>query len=223
MKKIISIVLVLVTLLSLTTTAFASTGESVNKELKGSVLYKDAEMTVYSKTEEDNIIILIEYSDRYEVTWRNIETNIITTKVFDKSNNLLGTKTVQIDTQEPVIVPMDYYQHTFSNYEYDVDTSERTPVWTCRRVDDYKYIAPRTSLVKERVERWKDHVDNINTLEFDVIAAGGGYIAQTAILALATAGLGAAIAYFAAGGTVIVELIELSEALDKADVVFDSL
>lgn len=220
MKKVIAMVLVLVTLLSLTTTAFASAGEVSNR---GNVIYKDSEMTVYSKLKVNSTIIVIEYADRYEITSRDIKTNIITTKIFDKNDNLLDTQTVQIEPQGPEIVPMDYYQHTFSNYEYDVDTSERTPVWTCRRVNDYKYIAPRTPEVNTKVQRWKDHVDNINGLEGDVIIAGGGYIAQTAILALATGGLGAALSYFAAGGAVVAELIELSDALDRADVVFNSL
>ena len=79
----------------------------------------------------------------------------MTTKVFNYDGELIDMYMNDVpDPNAPTTY--DFYQHTFSNYEYDVDTSQRHQIWTCRRDNDYKTKKRLPgSITEERLLHWK--------------------------------------------------------------------
>lgn len=179
--------------------------------------------TVTIEDSGDLYIVTVTYPDHTEIATRDMTTNLITTKYLDNQGNLIKTLTMSAEILVTP-VPASSYQHTFSNYEYDIDDSGTRDEWTCRRGDDYKtrtYIDDTTTAA--RLDHWKTWVETINELELDLIKEAGIAIATTAISGAITGGLATGLTFLE--GTLSAELVlmDLCDAWDDADEVFDSL
>ena len=223
MKKIVSMFLALIMLLSMSVTAFAE------EDTSSPLVFEDdgVEVTVQDNEFTNEFIVTVEYDDRYEVATRNNSTYEIVTQVFDWDGHLLNEFTTDASVMLNLgNIPMvaNYYQHTFSNYEYDVDTSGTYEVWTCTRNRDIKTRTkiPNTTTA-ERLIQWEYFVDEINDIELDLILETGVSIASFVITELLTGGLATALAYLEGSVGVIEIMIDLDEAQGNADEVFNRL
>ncbi|MGI6019820.1 MAG: hypothetical protein ACOX8M_13740 [Marvinbryantia sp.] len=221
MKKFLCMLLAFTFCFVSTVPAFAASENQVSN--KGEVVVDCDEYKVTAQHLDNQLIVIVEYTDRYEVTTRDYNRNTIVTEVFNYSGKLMDTYNTDVpDPNTPV--PFDYYEHTFSNYEYDVDTSQRHESWTCRRENDYKTKARLPgSVTEERLLHWKEKVDLINELEGDILVGAGATVINAIISSVKKGQIGAAIA-LAGGGIKMGQTIqELYETFGTADVIFDKL
>ena len=221
MKKFFCMLLAFTLCYGPTVPAFAASENQVATEGQVVIDCDEYKATVHNL--DNQLIVTVEYADRYEITTRDYDRNTIVTEVFDYSGTLIDTYNTDIpDPNAPV--PFDYYQHTFSNYEYDVDTSQRHEVWTCRRNDDYKTKTRYSSSVtEERLLHWKEEVDTINEAEKDLILGLGEAAVSVVINTIQAGQIGAAIAMVGGSLDLVNNIETLDEAYDIADSVFDQL
>lgn len=217
MKKFLAVCLSIITIISCGTVALA-----VDDGTETRTFVTDS-ATITIEDSGDLYIVTATYPDHTEIATRDMVTNLVTTKYLDNQGNIIKTLTMSAEISVTP-VPASSYQHTFSNYEYDIDDSGTHDVWTCRREDDYKtrtYIDNTTTAA--RLDHWKTWVETINDLELKLIKKAGIALATTAISGAITGGLATGLTFLK--GTLSAEMIlmDLCEAWDDADVVFDSL
>lgn len=211
MKKAISLVLAL-SMIFCTTVSAASNIP---------VVIEGEDMTIELQESAEELVVIVDHTDYYEVATRVAGSDIITSETYDTNNQLLESFTIDLST---LPAPADYYQHTLSNYEYDVDSSDRHEVWTCRREDDYKTRTRYSgSVTEERLLHWQEEVEDINSLEKDIIFSAGKTLASACINAALKGQIAAAIAMVGGSMEMANCINDLAETWDDADAVFDKL
>lgn len=154
MKKLFSIILSVLMVFTISTAASAASDSHT---------YVSEAGTKITTTETPaQLIVRVEFDDHVEIARRDKNSSIITTQIYDSNGNLI--KTTQVNT---AAMPADFYQHTISKYEYDVDTSGTYEQWTCTRRDDSITLTNLKDggLTATRLDLWKVYVDDINDYE----------------------------------------------------------
>lgn len=215
MKKFISMLLALTLCFGLTVPAFAAS--------EGDVVIDHDGIKATVQQLEDRLVVRVEYEDRYEITTRENDASTMVTQVFNYNGTLIDTYVTDIPAQNAPVT-RDYYQHTFSNYEYDVDTSQRHEVWTCRRNNDYKTKTRLPgSVTEERLLHWKEEVDIINSAELAILSGAGATVLNAVIKSLTAGQLGAAIAMVEGSVALVKNVDNLYTAMGTADSIFAKL
>ena len=209
---------------------FAAPVESIN--IQPSIETSTFEINDYSVTIQDTgayAIVQVNYADYYEIATREKSTNIITVQTFDNDGNMLSSNDYDFSTvsknTEPLRAAGDY-QHTLSNYEYDISSTStgRHDSWSCRRIDDYKTRTYYTgNPIADRLDNWKNLVDAIDGYEKDLVVAVGSTVALMAIEAFFTAGTASALTYLTGSASAMSAMKSLVETWGKADKAFDRL
>ncbi|NCC15912.1 MAG: hypothetical protein EOM28_06120 [Clostridia bacterium] len=189
---------------------------------------KAKDFTLMVKNTEDQCVVKVDYGDHYEIATRVIGTNSVTVQTFDSNDNMISEKdfTISEPQQAAETRAIGDYQHTWSNYEYDIDTidSGRHESWECRRENDYK---TRTryegSSIADRLDLWRDSVDDIDGYEKKVAFYTSATIAKMAIEAYFTAGTASAFTYLAGSAKALSSMTKLIDEMDNADRIFDRL
>lgn len=75
----------------------------------------------------------------------------------------------------------------------------------------------------ERLERWRDYVEDINDLEIDLAYTITETVAAMAIEAYFTAGTASALTYLEGSAEALLIMRDLINTWDDADIVFDKL
>lgn len=220
MKKLFSLLIAFSLCLASTAPAFAASGISTVPD--GQVVCDNDDYKATVQRSEEELIVTVEYADRYEITTREYDSDNIVTQVFNYDGTLINSySTIMPDPNAPV--PYDYYQHTFSNYEYDVDTtSQRHEVWTCRREDDYK-TKTRLPGSERLLLLWKQEVDNINDAEKDIILGAGATVISAVVNSVKAGQIGAAIALVGGAADMVDAIDNLYDSYNTADNIFDQL
>lgn len=220
MKKLFSLLLAFSLCLASTAPAFAASENFTVPE--GQVVCDNDDYKATVRYSEEELIVTVEYADRYEITTREYESDNIMTQVFNYEGILIDSySTIMPDSNAPV--PYDYYQHTFSNYEYDVDTtSQRHEVWTCRREDDYK-TKTRLPGSERLLLLWKQEVDNINDAEKDILVGAGATVVSAVVSSIKAGQIGAAIAMVKGSIEMVNAIEDLYDSYNTADNIFDQL
>lgn len=223
MKRFFSSFVAFILCINLVTPAFAQ------EETANIHTFEKAGITVTTQNipESNEYMVRINYDDHYEIATRDNTTYTIRTQIYDLNGNLLDAFTTDASVMlnlENIPQMADYYQHTLSNYEYDVDTTGRHEVWTCRRNQDYKTKTNLPgSITEERLIQWKYFVDEINDIEKKLAVEVGISVVKIVAQEIATGGLATALAYLQGSVTVIALCVDLDTAQNNADDVFDRL
>lgn len=207
MKKTISLVLMLSMLFAMTSTAFA-VDSSVNLPENVYIL----------ENNNDQVVVKVVTETGYEIATRDKATNLIITNTYDTDENLVSTTTFDASALlNPNVGLNSYYQHTFSDVEYDVNTSGRREIWVCRNGDEYKTrgYSGGTALAKA-LDDFKYAVDDLNDAEIDFILEVGATTATMVIEALVTAGYAAALTLITGSGNAVIALDKMYNKLDRA-------
>lgn len=215
MKKFISAFLALLICVGSTVSAFAVSEGDV-------VIDRDGVKATVQQF-EDKLVVKVEYEDRYEITTCEEGADTMTTKVFNYDGELIDMYMNDVpDPNAPTTY--DFYQHIFSNYEYDVDTSQRHQIWTCRRDNDYKTKKRLPgSITEERLLHWKEEVDDINSAELALLSGAGSTVLSAVVGALKGGQLGAAIAMVKGSAQLVKNVDTMYAAMGRADAVFAKL
>lgn len=145
------------------------------------------------------------------------ETNILKTETYNVINELKSTKYLDLSTvsteysiyeQQLELASSSYYQHTFSNYEYDQLDNDKFQL----RNKDTNAIMYLSS-DKDAIDRYIEAVETLNAAELAVLAAGSATVLW-AVLTYLDAGLKAGEAATAAGAA-IVEVTALNLTIDN--------
>ena len=172
---------------------------------------------------ENRLVVKVEYENRYEITTRENDASTMLTQVFNYDGTVIDTYVTNIPSQSAAGA-RDYYQHTFFNYEYDVDTSQRHEIWTCRRNNDYKTKTRLPgSVTEDRLLNWKEEVDNINAAELQIIVGAGSTVLSAVVDSLKAGQLGAAIAMVEGSIELVRNVDALYTAKNNADSIFAKL
>lgn len=201
MKRFLSIILSLAMAFSLSTTTFAAENSDYH------IVCDDTSMRVAEETID---------SVKYIYTFEK-GTNTLKTETYNVSNELTSTKYLDLPSvstdystyeQQLELASSSYYQHTFSNYEYDQLDNNK---FQLRNKDTYaiRYL----SSDKDAIDRYIEAVDTLNAAELAVLAAGSSTVLWT-VLTYLDAGLTASEAATAAGAA-IVEVTTLNLAIDS--------
>lgn len=216
-----SLLLTFVLALTCSTAAFASEPISLTTSVRE---IQHGSVHIRIEDSADFYIVTATYEDHTEIAVKNRNINVITATILDENGSCMQAATLNASIPTTIMTASADYQHTFSNYEYDIDDSGTYDVWTCRRKDDYKtrtYIDNTTTA--ERLERWRDDVEDINDLEFDLILEVGVGVAEVAIAGAASAGLAAGLAFLEGSISAELVLFDLIDTWDHADEIFDKL
>lgn len=221
MKKVVSLILTAVLSLSFCVPAFAA-------EIPETTTIVSERGTKITMTEtEEQYVVRVDYTNgEYEVSIRDNDTYQVETKFYDANGNVVRTAYADASIMqhlEQIPAPTDYYQHTFSNYEYDVDESGTYESWTCRRGDDYKTRINRPGTVTAaNLRTWKQYVEDINDGELDLIKEIGVAAVEIVIDIYFLNGASAALTFLGAGTAAQFILVDLSDNWDLADELFDN-
>lgn len=229
-KRISTLILASTLIMSFSIPTFASPVESIN--IQPSIETSTFETSNYSVTMQDigtHAIVQVNYADYYEIAARDKSTNIITVQSFDNNGNMISSNNYDFSAVSEEVEPLraaGNYQHTLSNYEYDIssDSTGRHDSWSCRRLDDYKTRTYYTgNTIADRLDHWGDLVDAINGYEKDLAFAVGTTTALMAIEAFFTAGTASALTFLVGSASAHSAMTSLVETWGKADKVFDKL
>ncbi|NLP45435.1 MAG: geobacillin-26 family protein [Epulopiscium sp.] len=201
MKRFLSIILSLAMVFSLSTTTFAAESSDYH------IVCDNISMRVAEETID---------SVKYIYTFEK-ETNTLKTETYNVSNELTSTKYLDLSSvstdysvygQQSKLASRSYYQHTFSNYEYDQLGNNK---FQLRNKDTY--VIRYLSSDKDAIDRYIEAVDTLNAAELAVLAAGGTTVLWT-VLTYLDGGLTAGEAATAAGA-VIGEVTALNLAINN--------
>lgn len=220
-KKVVSLIMSAVLCLSFCGTAFAAEIPEVT-----TIVSESGKRITMTETEEQYVVRIDYINGEYEVSIRDNDTYQVETKFYDVDGNVVRTTYADASIMQhldQIPAPIDYYQHTFSNYEYDVDESGTYESWTCRRGDDYKTRINRPGTVTAaNLRTWKQYVEDINDGELDLIKEIGGAAVEIVIDIYFANGASAAYAFLGAGTAAQFTLAGLSDNWDLADDLFDN-
>lgn len=170
MKKVLSVLLVFVMLLSMSVTAFAAENTSINAH--ASVVQIEEINGVRTVTCSDETTTYIVTYDTVNnticVAQRDITTGVITYGTTEST--LLNT----VDTQA---VASTIHQDTFSNYEYDIYTGNPNE-WNLERPDDdgdgqRYFMVYENSSNETELDAWFDAVNALNDKEWEAVSSYG--------------------------------------------------
>lgn len=189
MKRFLSIILSLAMVFSMSTTTFAAESSDYH------IVCDNISMRVAEETID---------SVKYIYTFEK-ETNTLKTETYNVSNELTSTKYFDLSSvstdysvygQQLKLASRSYYQHTFSNYEYDQLGKNK---FQLRNKDTY--VIRYLSRHKDAIDRYIEAVDTLNAAELAVLAAGGTTVLWT-VLTYLDGGLTAGEAATAAGAAI---------------------
>lgn len=201
MKRFLSIILSLAMVFSFSTTTFAAESSDYH------IVSDNVSMRVAEETID---------SVKYIYTFDK-ETNILKTDTYNVSNELTSTKYHDLSSvstdysiyeQQLELASSSYYQHTFSNYEYDQLGNNK---FQLRNKDTY--VIRYLSSDKDAIDRYIEAVDTLNAAELAVLTSGSATILWS-VLTYLDAGLTAGEAA-AAAGALGVEVTALNLAMNN--------
>lgn len=213
-KKLIALVLSATMLLGLGTTAFAS-----EQSLITTIESNDAVVIVKEITDEG---ITLATNDK--------ATGLLTVEKYDSSmSNLISTQIINLKAIESSQMVQsafrwgngDEYQHTITNYEYDLwygDPNE----WKIRRDSSVRWIDESPSN-EDNLYNYADKVEDVNTAEWAIVTAIGGTAAATAIVAFLSGGTAAGVAAAGGGTAIATAFAVLNGACNKADLAWNKI
>lgn len=209
---------------------FANTNDSIVSKTTTSDTFRlnNCDITFLENSDEQ-CVVKVDYGNYYEIATRKIATEDVTVQTFDSDGNLIKSENYNFSNYNNDDIEVNAagdYQHTLSNYEYDIEavSAGRHESWKCTRNKDIKnrtYYAD--TVTAERLERWRDYVDEINDLEFDLIKIVTKTVAAMAIEAYFTAGMASAVTYLSGNLEAVRIIANLDTTYDDADIVFDKL
>ena len=183
MKKIISLALSLVMLLTMSVSAFAAETEPYN-----TLVLKDTEAVRITQTSDDDFTYVATY-DKINNTVQLVQTDNLTGE--ENVGEIAQIQTLTTDNTPQVRASLE--EKTFTNYEYE-KTYGTPNKWELRRPGDnaFNWIyfqTYETSSNKEYLKAFKDAVDDINVQEGAIVTSLG--MAGLSYLAAGAAGAGA--------------------------------
>lgn len=217
LKKLVSLLLTLCLILGLSTTAFASESSTMT------TLENNANVCVVKEVTSEGITIAT----------NNKTTKLLTVEKYDTSGqNLLSSQVINLNTIADEMGTTetleesrihwgngDLYQHTFSNYEYDLWYGSPNE-WEIRKKDMTVYVdeTPKNS---DNLYAYADRVEDVNAAEFTIIGAVGATVAATAIAAFLTGGTAAGVAAAGGGAAITAAFANLNSCCNKAELAFN--
>lgn len=212
MKKLVSLLLSMVMLFTLTTTAFASNNNQI-----------------IELCNDENVVVIQEItSDGITIATNNKNTNLLTIEKYDGTKTTLLSKEVIdlniLKANSEIEATIHFgngnkYQHTFTNREYDIWYGNPRE-WKCRSGGSIVWVN-ETSRNEDDLRTFAECVEGVNEAEFVIIAALGGTLAATAIAAFLSGGTAAGIAAAGGGTAITTAFVNLNSACNKADLAFD--
>ncbi len=210
--------------------AFANTNDSIVSKTTTSDTFRlnNCDITFLENSDEQ-CVVKVDYGNYYEIATRKIATEDVTVQTFDSDGNLIKSENYNFSNYNNNDIEVNAagdYQHTLSNYEYDIEavSAGRHESWKCTREKDIKnrtyYVNTTTA---ERLERWRDYVEDINDLEIDLAYTITETVAAMAIEAYFTAGTASALTYLEGSAEALLIMRDLINTWDDADIVFDKL
>lgn len=216
MKRILSLLLSAILLLSISFTTFA---ESNVITTNIQTLEKSDEKCVVKETRTDSIII----STNDKVN------NTLTIETYDISDKRkLNTQTYFLNVLEKNIelnnkielLSGDEYEHTFSDREYDIYFEYESHQWQIRSKNERKLGYESTVNDMSYLENFRLAVKDVNSAEKNIIGSVGSTVAVTAIAAYLTGGIGAGSAAAGGSAAIVAAFTDLDNACDNADYYF---
>lgn len=218
-KKIVSLLLALCLIMGLSTTAFAS------------------ENTLTTIENNENVVVVKEVtSNGITIATNDKNTNLLTVENYDSTGEfLISSQVINLNTiadelgtvEKPTTRAHwgngDVYQHTFSDYEYDIWYGNPNE-WKVRKPQNSTtYYINETSSNSSKLYAYADRVEDVNEAEFVIVGAVGGTAAATAIAAFLTGGAAAGAAAAGGGAAIVAAFANLNSCCNKALLVFNSL
>lgn len=244
MKKLFCITLATVLMCMSGVTAFAKSSDIEvldSEQLENAVILADYETEDYTvkafETNEEYVVVTY-YEDFYEICRRQIDSFVITSEQYDYNGNLItsdvcdysnfeDTTSGNQEISEPNPYAVGEYQHTISNYEYDIDggASGRYEIWTCTRRSDEKVrpVHDTTSALFERLDHWRTLVNDINDYEKDLGLTAGEAAVGTAIELYFFKSPTAALTFLLGLGDVVEIFEDFDQTIVQADKVFNRI
>ena len=242
-RKIFSIVLAVVFMMTSGVTVFAETSEDkvFNKEAlkEADVLaeYETLEYTMTALEVDGQYVTIADYGSYYEVSRRPVDSYVITLEKYDSDGNIISSEICDYsyleeelaNEEEMEIEPyaIGDYQRTISNYEYEIDggAGNRYEIWVCIRRENEKVrpVHDTTSALFERLDHWRTLVNYIDQYEIDLGVSAGQTLAQTVIEVYFLKSPTAAVTLLTGIGEAIDIFGNYDETIQTADRVFDRL
>lgn len=169
MKKVISIVLSLVMLLSMSVTAFAAESNlSTANSVVQVVDTNGVRTATYSDSTTTYIVTYDTVNNTICVAHKDIETGTVTYG---------STVSTNISTAITRAASSTVHQDTFSNYEYDIYTGNPNE-WNLERPDDdgkgqRYFMVYENSSNEEELDAWFDAVNALNNKEWEAVSSYG--------------------------------------------------
>lgn len=202
-RKLIALVMVLFMTVVNAIPAHATSTDGYTVVLDNDT-YRIAEETidtikyVYTLDKDENVLITREY---------DISGVLKSTEIVDLDELLVATD-ININEDSLSVAATGYYQHTFSNYEYD---QLSTTYYQLRNKSSYAYRYTTTD--RDAIDRYISAVDVLNAAEL-VIISSGGVAVLAAVITYLTTGLTAGQAATAAG-VLATDVIAYNLAVDN--------
>ena len=216
MKRILSLLLSAMLLLSISFTTFA---ESNVITTNIQTLEKSDEKCVVKETRTDSIIIST--NDKVNNTL-TIETYDISDKrKFNTQTYFLNVLEKNIELNNKIeILSVDEYEHTFSDREYDIYFEYESPQWQIRSKNERKLGYESTVNDMSYLENFRLAVKDVNSAEKNIIGSVSSTVAVTAIAAYLTGGIGTGSAAAGGSAAIVAAFTDLDNACDNADYYF---
>lgn len=206
-------------IIGLSTTAFAS------------------ENTLTTLENNKNVVVVKEVTPEGIVIATNDKnTNLLTIENYDISGTILISSQVinlstiadELGMTEIAITRShwgngDVYQHTFTDYEYDIWYGNPNEWKIKKPQDNYTRYIDETSSNSSKLYAYADKVEDVNEAEFVIIGAVGGTVALTAIAAFVSGGTAAGAAAAGGGSAIVAAFANLNSCCNKALLAFNSI
>ncbi len=170
MKKVLSVMLAIVMLLTMSVTAFAA--DNISNDANASAV----------KIEENNGVRIATYSDEtttYIVTYDTVNNTICVSQKDIATGVVTNGTTVSTiaTTAEVQAASSTIHQDTFSNYEYDIYTGNPNE-WNLERPDDdgsgqRYFMVYENSSNEDELDEWFDAVNALNDKEWEAVSGYG--------------------------------------------------
>lgn len=169
MKKVLSIILSMVMLLSMSVTAFAAESNlSADNSVAQVVEANGVRTATYSDSTTTYIVTYDTVNNTICVAHKDIETGTVTYG---------STVSTNISTPTARAASSTVHQDTFSNYEYDIYTGNPNE-WNLERPDDdgegqRYFMVYENSSNEEELDAWFEAVNALNNKEWEAVSGYG--------------------------------------------------